>query len=265
MVSAGASMGGENDSADRVTDGIPSRPSYAGLHKEIAIFEINRLSKKIVDVQKNAIKSFDDAMEKLWRRAVGDWIEVNRDRMGISQGQLAEIIRVDASAVNKWINGESSISQKNLLKLQIRFGENHFPLKTPTSTELALEGYRAAVAYTRSELTGKEMAPPKGEEVLCLLHVYSGPDWAQKRIDDERDCRLRDLARSILERAGVARGLVEAGEDRPCRIAEGAAHACSKEWRCPNLDGVKWINDVISRWGTAWLVCIDLLTDEGTI
>jgi hypothetical protein len=148
--------------------------------------------------------------------------------------------------------------------LETRFSRNGIPLATPVR-DMILEGYREAVAHARSALTGRPSSPPRGEEILCLFHVYSEPDWARLRSSGRPFCHFRPLAREILLRSGFSGDGGGQREGRPCRIACGEGYACPKDSGCPNLAEVVRLNSIIDQWGTAWLICIYLLPEGGAI
>jgi len=125
-------MGGEGEGEGRNSDPTLCQPYYDDIFKKLVELEINANIENIGVLHIKARNCFDEAVERQWRQAVGDWIEENRGRMGKSQEKIADLIDVDVSTVNKWINGESTISLKNFLKLQTRFSKNNLPVKYPT-------------------------------------------------------------------------------------------------------------------------------------
>jgi transcriptional regulator with XRE-family HTH domain len=235
---------------------LPLEQDYDDVYKMKLRKFLDGLGIDILELSSRALDRFDRAALKMHGRAIGEWIEANRRRMGKSQEKIALMIGVDISSVTKWINGDANISQKNLTKLQSRFGGDGIPLRLPAAKDLVLEGYRSAVGFIRSELTGEEACPPRGEDLLCLHHPYSEPSWERLRIGGKGDREFRSLARSILERAGVFNHLAGAVENRPCRMAAGGQHT---------LDDVRFLNGLIGKWGISWLVCIEILPLRGDI
>jgi transcriptional regulator with XRE-family HTH domain len=241
----------------------PHNPRYDDLYRHDINTYLKHKNIDLIDVRIRLRKSFEEGALRRNRRAIGDWIDVNRTAMGKTQEEVAQMAYVDVSAVTKWINGDSNITQKNLTKLKCYFAVTGIPLAELDPRDLALEGYREAVTSARSILTGQRAGPIAGEDLLCLFYLYSEPDWGRLRSGRAGDCQFRSLAHSLLERASSP--IAATTKHALCRVAEGAAHACAKDLRCLNLAEVRHINTIIREWGTAWLICVECLPEEGAL
>ena len=66
--------------------------------------------------------STDDLVIKIGYTPAGAKIREYRERMGLSQKQLAAALGVDSSAVCLWENGKTAPTMKNLIRLAEVFG-----------------------------------------------------------------------------------------------------------------------------------------------
>src|SRR5437660_1033033 len=74
----GSSMGGEDNGGGQSNDRIPCQPHYDGIYTKIVKMTICKNQIIINELYIEASKRFDEAVERVWRQAVGDWIEENR-------------------------------------------------------------------------------------------------------------------------------------------------------------------------------------------
>jgi transcriptional regulator with XRE-family HTH domain len=244
--------------------GKPTNPNLHEVYRDEVESYLEKFAINYKEFRSLLGKSFEEGALKMHRRKIGDWIERNRMEMRKTQEEVARIVGVDVSAVTKWINGDSNITQKNLVKIKCLFSVTGIGQEEVAPRELALEGYRQAIASARSLLTGQVKTPPSREDLLCLFHLYSGPDWGRLRLDGAGDCQFRALARLLLKKVSSPRATAPAN-GKPCRVECGEHHVCHGELRCPNLGDVRHINSILEEWGTAWLICIECLSEEGAL
>lgn len=147
-----------------------------------------------------------------------------RQRMGLKQGALADLLGVDQATVSRWERGQSPIDQTALGKLQ----KNKVISRPFAHTDLdnvwpaLLKFYRSARGISQEQLAG-----------LLNCSAYSVSRWecGKHKPDLGAQIRLRDQILSPLESDRKVRGLVDrikASRSRACIFWGPIALASSK-------------------------------------
>jgi transcriptional regulator with XRE-family HTH domain len=164
-------------------------------------------------------------------RAIGTWINRQLRRLNWTQQQLADRLGVDRSAVAYWVRG-GTIHLGNLAQVLIEFHCQWADLPVPPREELALAAYLAALAYVQEHVHPQGGKRLDRERFWTLFHLFSEPFW-------ERAVRRRDP------------DLLRAEADRIAAAVQGSLgqppHA---------VVGVAALQQLVSDWGLAWLVCL---------
>jgi transcriptional regulator with XRE-family HTH domain len=184
------------------------------------------------DFVKGVVKRFRQGPVALCSRSIGTWINQRLRQLRWTQQVLADKLGIDRSAVAYWIQG-GNIQLANLAQVLIEFQSQWSELPIPARQELALAAYLAALSYVQEKLRpARPQAMLDRERFWCLFHLFSQPHW-------ERAMRTRDAALLKKEAARILEAVHASLGKNPGGIV--------------NVDGLQ---QLVSDWGLAWMVCI---------
>jgi transcriptional regulator with XRE-family HTH domain len=205
-------------------------PAYDLVYQKVIKEQLHTLAPDAVFAQGLA-KRFRQAPMAVCSKAIGTWINRQLKRLGWKQQDLGDRLGIDRSAVAYWIRG-GNIHLVNLAQVLIEFHCHWADLPIPPRQELALAAYLAALAYVQERVNpggGKRL---EREGFWALFHLFSEPHW-------ERAVRQRD--------PDLLRG-------EAVRIVAAVEKSLGQ---APRLYlSVSALQQLVSDWGVAWLVCI---------
>lgn len=105
---------------------------------------------------------------------LGERIRAQRQRTGLSQEKVAELVGVSRQAVTKWESGQSAPSTENLLKLAEIFGTGADLLLTKEKEEPPVEERAYALFQAMQERQAEERRRQRRKNICAALLVAVG-------------------------------------------------------------------------------------------